>query len=78
MRLMFLLFITTSCIRTVNYTLPEMPIPESRGLMPATLDTICSTSGVQYVATATGLALDFDKNGDFILCENIHQDNDSH
>jgi len=77
MRLIFLLFITTSCVRTVNYTLPETPIPESK-LMPATLDTICSTSGVQYVATANGLALDFDKNGEFIYCENVDKDNESH
>ena len=67
--LVIFLFLTISCIRTVNYTLPEAPIADPTNLEPARLDILCSESGVQYVATRNGLALDFDKNGEFIFCD---------
>jgi len=45
--------------------MPLKPIEESD---TARLETLCSESGVQYVATPHGLALDFDRDGEFILC----------
>ena len=76
--LVIFLYLTISCVRTVNYTLPEAPILDPPNLKPASLDTICSESGVQYVATPHGLALDFDKNGEFILCELKRERDESH
>ena len=59
------LLLLSGCLRTITYQMPLKPIEESD---TARLETLCSESGVQYVATPHGLALDFDRDGEFILC----------